>query len=664
MAFASDVFRQIADTLPQMVWSLAADGRIEWLNRRFIDYTGTDATDEYATDDAHIAAYVHPDDHERIAAEWRAAFAKGEPYQYEFRLKSRSGTYRWFLAHATPFRNAAGEIENWYGVSTEIHDRKRTADMMAFLAEVSDVLNATRDVDVALESAAALAVPRIADWCAVYLREDSGFFRPAAIHHMDPTLVQLAHELVRRYPFSIESQRALIETRQPVFMPVISTEMIVAGAIDERHAALLQQLDIASAMVVPLVVADEVTGMLHLVRGRAHEAFVATDLDFAQVLARRIAVAIDNAVVYERERNVARTFQNAALPQALATFDGLDVHYAYRAGDLGVAVGGDWYDALRLRDGSLLFSIGDVAGKGLHAAVLMASMRQAIRVAGLQGLSPGAVLAAANASLEAEGSGRFVTAFVGRLDVGSGRLDYASAGHPTPLLRDDDGLRALAYGDPPLGVWNGAFATHTTIVRPPWLLVAYTDGLIERTGDVLEGEAMLRAVTAHDGITHAADPANYLQARLLRGIVRDDAAILTLRADGDEHWRFGASDALRAEPARRRLTAWLAEHTRGDCGAAELIYGELIGNVVRHAPGSIDVDVVCADDRIRLFVQSSGTPFELRPRLPQSLLSECGRGLFIVETLGTDLRATGLPVFGNQISVDLPLVRNAVPVAT
>jgi PAS domain S-box-containing protein len=664
MGGSSDVFRQIADSLPQMVWSLAADGRIEWLNRRFIEYTGSDATNEFATDDAHIAAFVHPDDHQRLSDEWRAAFAKGEAYRYEFRLKSAAGTYRWFLAHATPFRNEAGTIERWYGVSTEIHDRRRTADMLAFLAEASDVLSSTRDVGVALELAAGLAVPRIADWCAVYLREATGFFRPAAIHHADPAQVALARELVRRYPFSIESQRHLIDTRQPLFMPAISPEMIQAGATDERHASLLHQLDIASAIVVPLVVDDEVTGMLHLVRGQTNEAFVRSDVDFAQVLAKRIAVAIDNAVVYERERNVASTFQNAALPQALPVVDGLALHRAYRAGDRGVTVGGDWYDAVRLRDGSLLFSIGDVAGKGLHAAVLMASMRQAIRVAGLQGLAPGAVLDAANASLAAEHSGRFVTAFVGRLDVATGRLDYASAGHPAPLVRDDRGVHALAFGDPPLGVWDGAYTTSTLVLQTPWLLVAYTDGLIERTGDVLEGEALLRTVAADDGIVHTADPAAYLQARLLRGAVRDDTAILTLRADGSAHWRFGASDALRAESTRHRLRAWLAEHTHVDCAAAELIYGELVGNVVRHSPGGIDVDVACNGDRIRLFVQSDGPSFELRACLPESLLSECGRGLFIVNTLGSGLAATQLPVFGNQISVDLPLALSETALAT
>jgi anti-sigma regulatory factor (Ser/Thr protein kinase) len=296
-----------------------------------------------------------------------------------------------------------------------------------------------------------------------------------------------------------------------------------------------------------------------------------------------------------------------------------------------------------------------VAGKGLEAAVLMASMRQAIRVAGLQGLAPGAVLQAANAALAADESDRFVTAFVGRLDVTTGKLEYASAGHPMPIIREGDSVHTLRSGDPPLGVWDGPFETQTTVLSPPWLLIAHTDGLIERTGDIIEGEAMLHGLVDDAGIAHAADPAAYLQARLLRDAVRDDTAILSIRVDGAEHWRFGAEDALQAESARQRLTVWLAERTRVETAAAEIICGELIGNVVRHAPGRIDIDVACSGERVRIYVQSSGNPVVLKARLPQSILSESGRGLFIIESLGSRLRAKALPIFGNQISVDLPL---------
>jgi len=647
-----DVFRQIADSLPQNVWALFPDGRIAWVNRRFVEVTGRDVSAESSIDDSHLGEFVHPDD-AALAGQWREAFARGVPYEYEFRLKTRDGTYRWYLANATPYRGESGEIEAWFGVGTDIDERRRTADMMAFLAEVGAVLNASRGVELALRGAAQLAVPRVAEWCAVYLRRPDGFFRPAVIHHSDPARIDLATELVRRYPFAVD-QSQLIERRAPVFLPAISNEALRSGALDERHANMLVALDIASAIVAPLVINDEVIGMLHLVRGRSSPPFVRADVDFAEAFSSRIAMALDNALVYERERDIAATFQNAALPQTLPAIEGVELHRAYRSGDSALTVGGDWYDAVRLRDGSLLFSIGDVAGSGLHAAVLMASMRQSIRVAGLQGLPPGEILSAANAALAAENGERFVTAFVGRLDCAGERLDYASAGHPSPRLHEGDRLRTLTTGDPPLGVWHGPFETRSVSVRAPWLLVAFTDGLIERTGNVLEGEALLADVAGDDGILHACDPAAYLQARLLRGTVRDDTAIFTVRVDGAPHWRFGADDALQAQSTRRRLRAWLEERTVGDAEAAELIYGELIGNVVRHAPGSIDVDV-CIANRVRLIVQSAGESIALDPRLPDSPLSETGRGLYIVDRLGAHLTSASLPIFGNQISVDLPL---------
>jgi hypothetical protein len=265
------------------------------------------------------------------------------------------------------------------------------------------------------------------------------------------------------------------------------------------------------------------------------------------------------------------------------------------------------------------------------------------------------VLHAANALLALEQPGRFVTAFVGRIDVARTRLCYASAGHAPPLVRDAQAVQSLALGDPPLGVWDRPFTPHSVELSAPWLLIAYTDGLIERTGDVIAGEQLLRHVVQNDGITHALDPATYLQRRLVRGVVRDDTAILTLRADNVRHWRFGASDALAAEPARRRLRAWLETKTTGDFVAAELIYGELIGNVVRHAPGPIDIDVTLDAERVRLVVQSSGPAVTVPPTLPASPLRECGRGLFIVDALGSGYATQALPIFGNQTIVDLPL---------
>jgi PAS domain S-box-containing protein len=646
--------RLLADTIPQFVCIARPDGTLEYANEQFRAYTGVSVT---GTSVAWTDC-VHPDDLERAREFWQRIDPASQANEIELRFRRVDGTYRWFLSRLSARVGDDGEVVALYTTSVDIDDRKRSADALTFLVQSGEALSAPRDVRIALERAATLAVPGVADWCAVYLREADGFFRPATIHHSDPAKVALGSEMVRRYPFSEQAANALMETRAPVFIPHISPEMLRAGAVDERHATLLEALDIASAILVPLIVDGELIGMVHLVRGHGRLGFVSADVDLARILGKRIAIAIDNAVVYERERNVAQTFQNAALPGTLPRLDGLALNSCYAAGDRGAEIGGDWYDALALPDGSLLFSIGDVAGKGLDAAILMASMRNAIRVAGLQGLGPADVLRAANALLTLEQPGRFVTAFVGRIDPERGRLTYALAGHPPPLLRAAGSVRALELGDPPLGVWDGTFREHAIELRAPWLLIAYTDGLIERTGDVIAGEKLLREVVGDDGIAHAADPATFVQRRLIRGVVRDDTAILTLRVDGHEHWRFGAPDALQAEPTRRRLRAWLEQKSTGDFASAELIYGELVGNVVRHAPGPIDVDVALEGEHVRLVVQSGGGAISVRPALPASLLREGGRGLYIVDELGSDYATRELPLFGNQTSVNLPLTIN------
>jgi PAS domain S-box-containing protein len=648
----------LADTIPQFVCIARPDATLEYANEQYRAYSGVSiAGGGFSWMDT-----VHPDDLERARELWRRIGPEC-PNEIELRFRRVDGSYRWFLSRFSARVDDDGRIVAFYATSVDIDDRKRSADALTFLVESGEALSAPRDVGVALERAAALAVPGVADWCAVYLREADGFFRPAAINHSDPAKVARASEMVRRYPISEQAANATMETRAPVFLPHISPEMLRAGAIDERHAAYLEELDIVSAILVPLVVDDELIGMVHLVRGHARPAFVSADVDLAQILGNRIAITIDNAVVYERERNVAHTFQKAALPGTLPRLEGIVLNSCYAAGDRAAEIGGDWYDALSLPDGSLLFSIGDVAGKGLDAAVLMASMRNAIRVAALQGLGPADVLRAANALLTFEQPGRFVTAFVGRLDAERGRLTYALAGHPPPLIRDAGGVRALELGDPPLGVWDGPFRAHELALRAPCLLVAYTDGLIERTGDVIAGERVLHEVVRHDGIAHASDPAMFVKRRLLSGALRDDTAILTLRVDAVEKWRFGAADALEAEPARRLLRAWLEEKTTGDFAAAELIYGELIGNVVRHAPGPIDVEVTLEPERVRLVVQSNGGAVTVRPELPTSPLRENGRGLFIIHALGSDYATCELPLLGNQTAVDLPLRSNA-PTAT
>jgi hypothetical protein len=196
-------------------------------------------------------------------------------------------------------------------------------------------------------------------------------------------------------------------------------------------------------------------------------------------------------------------------------------------------------------------------------------------------------------------------------------------------------------------------------IPPGSLIVLYTDGLVESTRDVVEGEARLREALELDAVLHSKSPATLIRDLVIPGGARDDVAILTLALGRETHWSFESDDAVAAQSVRSSFVGALAREVgdQSDLGAAELIFGELIGNVVRYAPGPIDIDLEWNGLVPVLHVLDRGNGFDLRSTLPEDVMSERGRGLYIVSVLGSDLRADRLPGRGNHVRVALPVRR-------
>ncbi len=346
----------------------------------------------------------------------------------------------------------------------------------------------------------------------------------------------------------------------------------------------------------------------------------------------------------QREHSIATSFQNASLPTLPDRLPGLAIDAMYRPAVRDLEIGGDWYDAFPLIDGRVLVSIGDVAGKGLEASVVMSKVRQSIRVASQMQIDPAAILDAADGALRAEYPQTFVTAHVGIFDRVEGVFTFASAGHPGPLVRQPDGeVVCLDRSSLPLGLRTReeSALTDTFPVREGALFVFYTDGLTEATRDIATGERRLRDALAEPETIAAAHPAARLYDRVIDGEARDDVAILTVRVaplavdlDG-ERWTFDVRDARAAAVTRDAVVAFLRAH--GVVGAelenAELVYAELVGNVVRYAPGPVEVRAEWHGDRAVLHVIDAGPGFQHMPRLPRDLYAESGRGLFLITTL-------------------------------
>jgi serine phosphatase RsbU (regulator of sigma subunit) len=199
-------------------------------------------------------------------------------------------------------------------------------------------------------------------------------------------------------------------------------------------------------------------------------------------------VATENRQMYAQQRGIAQTLQHALLPEVLPSFPGLRVSAVYVPAASGIDVGGDWYDVVPCEGERVLLVIGDVSGHGLKAATTMASLRHATLAYATEDPRPAAVLSKLSAFVSAASQGYFATVLCVLVDVPGHRMSIASAGHLPPLLLDGDGSRFLDFEpDVAIGVSRDWKYRETTVPAPPQAaLIAFTDGLVERRGELLD----------------------------------------------------------------------------------------------------------------------------------------------------------------------------------
>ena len=288
--------------------------------------------------------------------------------------------------------------------------------------------------------------------------------------------------------------------------------MAPMGQLGGRLLALLPWLVGAGGLVSVLVGAALVEGLHRRRRD-------------AEVLAEEVEE------LYGREHAIAHTLQQSLLPSLLPTVTGAEIAVRYVAGASGTEVGGDWYDVIDLGDRRVALIVGDVAGKGVQAAAIMAAMRYGTHAIAAQDVAPGAVLAGIN---RLEGiRGDFVTMVCGVLDVGRRTVAVSSAGHPPPLVIEGDDARFLsAPVGPPVGFLHDiGYDTDTATIAPGATLLLFTDGLYERPGEDLDvGLERLRAA-AVDHRGPLPDLLEHIRSELVGTEGRDDIAMLAIRLD-------------------------------------------------------------------------------------------------------------------------------------
>jgi PAS domain S-box-containing protein len=412
-------------------------------------------------------------------------------------------------------------------------------ERMTFLADASVMLTSSLDHRKTLGKVARLAVPRLADWCSVDLVDHDGSIQSVAVAHVDPDKMVVAREYRRRFPPDPDAPSGVavvIREGRSELYPEITDGMLDEGVTDPEQRELMRRLGVRSVMTVPLIARGRALGAITFASGESGRRFGQTDLDLAQDLAQRAAVAIDNARLYEERSHVARTLQRTLLPRRLPDIPGAEVAAFYQpAGVMQTEVGGDFYDVFGSGENTWDLVIGDVCGKGVEAAALTGLARHTIRTAGNRATSPSAALTELNEALLREGGDRFCTVSLGRVemhDPGT-RLTVACGGHPMPLVLRRDG-RVEAVGKPGslLGVFEPVvLEDRTTDLMPGDTLVLYTDGLVDPRHPTPMDEAALRALLATCRDFDAQQTADHLGDAVAdpRGEAPDDIALLVLR---------------------------------------------------------------------------------------------------------------------------------------
>jgi serine phosphatase RsbU (regulator of sigma subunit) len=248
--------------------------------------------------------------------------------------------------------------------------------------------------------------------------------------------------------------------------------------------------------------------------------------------ARAERVSSEIGRLYVEQRSVAETLQRAILPDQAPAIPGMQIAVRYLPGVSGTEVGGDWYDVVPLGGGRFVFVVGDVSGRGVRAAAMMASLHYASRAYALEGHPPAVILDQLTRTMDIAEDGHFATVLCGLVDVSTHEVALASAGHLPPLVCGGDGA-SLVQAKPgsPIGISGGAAFEPTLLTTAArGTLIAYTDGLVERRGETLDTGLKRLLQTATDRCGSSLDDLlTSLVSELTGDSPTDDIALIGLR---------------------------------------------------------------------------------------------------------------------------------------
>jgi PAS domain S-box-containing protein len=413
-------------------------------------------------------------------------------------------------------------------------------ERLGFLIRAGELVSAAANREELLARAAGLVVPGLADLCVTFLPDDGGMLRATSVAHLGPADEAVVTDL---RDFAIpRTGPLLVQAAWQDGRTIVKDSSAGLRARGPDFGSPLQEIvdwvDPQSVLAVPLMYEERALGVITLGRSAGRPGFAqGSDIPVLEELGRKLASGLANADRSAWDHAVAHALQRTLLPDALPRVAGLDLAARYLPATVGLDVGGDWYDVFAFGDGRVGLAVGDVVGHNLAAASVMGQVRNLLRGYAVDKTDPAAVLHATDAALGRLLPDALATVVYAVLDIASGQLSYASAGHPPPGCVTPAGEVSYLDDQPDamLGL-GGGFTTRHRRLAPGSTLLLYTDGLIEdRHRDLDDGLARLAAALRQAAARSAEQACAALQAAIVGTAPRaDDLCMLAVRLAGGD----------------------------------------------------------------------------------------------------------------------------------
>jgi serine phosphatase RsbU (regulator of sigma subunit) len=569
------------------------------------------------------------DDDVRKTEDLAGQVLRGRSWEGTFESLRGDGSRALIRAFAVPLRHPGGDIDGMVILAREASKREGQGeqDRIALLERVGERLAGSLEIGTTLKHVAEMLVPQFADHCFIDLYQGDQLIRRVQRHANDwvppqGTWAQVGEAI--HYPEGHFCQQAMTRL-DTIAINDLDTGSYPAPSAESMSAA--HQAGLTSVIAAPLYARGELLGVMALALSRLTERderhYDTPDRDLIGAIASRVAIAIDNAMLFEAERQTALAFQKSLLPQAIPELDGLEVACRYvpakpletHGQGIQTQVGGDWYDIIPLAAGRVGIVIGDVEGRGARAAAIMGQLRAALRAFAQDEKAPADImrkldewcrsLAPADENgVQLAGDPPTVSCIYMIYDAWSRELTFANAGHDAPLLISGGQVRQLEFMHK--GVLLGVrgkgirglptYKEQTIGVPPGAMLVFFTDGLTDRrtradgSGHYSETEAVemlqyaVRAAAASGDADAVATAAEYA----VPGDIDDDMAILVVKSSPSElasTERVFPAQPIMVSEARRvaaqTFASWGMETEQAELAC--LLVSEVVTNAVLHA---------------------------------------------------------------------------------